>query len=249
MAAIEISPASQLLEAAAGYSIRGGSKGDARQAASATASADIIDIPTPAATDASSTTTTAATASSSTGSEASYSTAQMVTFSVTYPGGNVMTTTMSLSDFQAAMKSDDPGALGSETVGTDTWNGKGAILAAMGQSSATGKAGATAQPAHPNSSSPEATAPAGATGADVAISVLQAGIETISDQGGGATADYRTEKPASAKSETVSIASATMSGASNGMTATVSIYSASVTTASNSTSAGSSATHSVNVVI
>ena len=196
-------------------------------ASSATTSSGSLDVPAICGTgDAPSLSATSLNAASA-GSASGYATARMVTFSVTYPGGNVMTTTMSMSDFQAALRSNDPGALGSEECDGQTWNAKDSIKTAMGLGTT-----ARAEPSSRDAVAPARSSvpPAAASEAAVAVAVLRTKVQ----DGQASGQDEGRSKSDPADGSTFSATGAaffeakSFSGSSDGMTVSVSIFSASI---------------------
>ena len=177
-----------------------------------------------------------------------YSGFPTVTFSVNYPGGTTVTTTMSLTDFQAALQSNDPSSLGDCECDGQTSYARDAIEVALGikagdahQTSASPLKGGNASSDRPAPGSPT-PAPAAVTGEDVAVAILRDGkrAEGTGDQSEDRARGIGKTASAVAHAGSAALAAATFSGSSNGLTVTLSIVAGSV--ASPSTAAPSAGT-------
>ncbi len=185
----------------------------------------------------------------SAGSTSSYARAQMVTFSVAYPGGNVIKTTMSMADFQAALQSDDPNALGSEECDGQTWSAKTSIKTAMGLGTTPD---ATASPSKGTAASTQSNTPSAAVSeASIAVAVLRTEVQdgqTFNQNDGGAKSDP-TKGSASATVEAASFKAKSYSGSSDGMTVSISIFSGSIASLSLATAKSGVAAEGVSVIV
>ena len=175
--------------------------------------------------------------------------ASTVTFSVNYPGGTTVTTTISLADFQAALQSNDPSSLGDCECDGQTSYAKDAIEVALGlkpgdadQTSASSAKGGSASSGHPATGS-STPVPAAVTGEDVAVAILQDGKQAESADGRGkdSVRGVDTSAASAARPGSVLLAAATFSGSSNGLTVTLSITAATATSTSVAPSAAAPA--------
>lgn len=238
MVGVEFNNASQISGSAAAalarMSTRSDSKDLANQIDSSNSGGDKIDIRTGAAISA-----PADGRQDPSASTGSYSTTQMVNFSVTYPDGSTMTTSMSEADFQAALKSDDPLALGGMQIGEQTWYGKDAILSTMtggntaastSQAEKTSEGGKTGTSEHSAPSDTGRTMSDATTGEVVAMAVL---TSKSTDESGSGGSDHVNKDGGSNQSGEVvegrsATASLSLNGSVNGMSATISFVSTSV---------------------
>ena len=139
-----------------------------------------------------------------------------------------MTSFLSMAQFQAAMQSNDPGALGSIEMSGQTWNVKDAIEGGTGLNNDNITQPATAKEAIASASS--AIPEAAVSGADIAIAILQvstqAAIDTDQDNDDGLQKESTATRPATT-GQAASDATMSFSGSSKGMMVFVAVVAAS----------------------
>ncbi len=194
---------------------------------------DTIDLSTNAQLLAASTATKAA-GGTLVAADFAQSSIQMVTFSVIYPGGGGMTTTMSAADFQAALVPNDPNALGGEYGGAGgNYNVKDILLEGLGLKSApVASPLASSTPSDLDHKSSDSLPP-GDTDAMVASALL----ETMGSASDGSNSSARTNglpSSALATNTAAEINVAQIAGTQEGVSFSLAFTSVSVASMSNS---------------